>query len=157
MAGQYDLPRADVADVVQTTWLRLVENLGELRQPEFVGAWLASTARRECLRALRRSARERPAEFTTDHARPGAEAPSAEHSALDSEGRRILLRALGQLGERCQALLRMLAASPPASYADVSQALAIPVGSIGPNRARCLDRLRRVLEEREAFTGPHED
>lgn len=149
MARAHDLAYADAADVVQTTWLRLVENLGRLRHPERVGGWLASTARHECLRVVRRSARERPAEFLHEGDEPPS-APSAESAVLNRAGRALVLDALGALSERCRTLLRMLAATPSPSYVDVSTTLGIPVGSIGPTRARCLDRLRRELAARGA-------
>lgn len=160
VARAHNLTQADAADAVQTSWLRLVENLDDLRQPERVGAWLASTARHECLRMSRRSARERPAEFASDRddgqrARQEA-APSAETASLDRAGRELVLQALAELGERCRTLLRMLASSPQPSYADVADALDIPVGSIGPTRARCLDRLRRILAERDPTRGRHD-
>lgn len=155
VARAHDLPHPDAADVVQTSWLRLVENLHRLRQPERVGAWLASTARNECLRLLRRSTRERPTEFSYEQLHHATE-QSAEAATLDRMGCTLVLEALGDLSERCRTLLRMLAATPAPSYADVAGALDMPVGSIGPTRARCLDRLRSGLAARDAVTGHHD-
>jgi RNA polymerase sigma factor (sigma-70 family) len=140
VARAYRLERADAGDVVQTTWLRLVEHLGRLQDPERVGAWLATTARRECLRTLRMSSRVLPteAELLPD---PGTDAPLAA-GLLTDERDRALWTAFGGLSERCQALLRLLVADPPPSYEDVGAALDMPIGSIGPTRQRCLDRLR---------------
>lgn len=156
VARAHRLAHPDVADVVQTTWLRLVENLDRIRQPERVGAWLASTTRHECLRVVRRSTRERPTQFAYDAPWTSSTEPSAEATALERAGSRLILEALDELSERCRSLLRMLAATPQPSYADVAGVLDIPVGSIGPTRARCLDRFRRLLAAREAIAGRHE-
>jgi RNA polymerase sigma factor (sigma-70 family) len=142
VARSYRLSSADASDVVQTTWLRLVEHLGRLQDPERVGAWLATTARRECLRTLRHSARtvavEAPPEPVTE--------PQPDAALLVQERDRALWQAFGGLSERCQALLRLLVADPPPSYEEVSAALDMPIGSIGPTRQRCLDRLRGLAE-----------
>jgi RNA polymerase sigma factor (sigma-70 family) len=140
VARAHRLDQADAADVVQTTWLRLVEHLGRLQDPERVGAWLATTARRECLRILRSSARVVPTE-TELLPDPGTEAPLAA-GLLADERDRALWSAFGGLSERCQVLLRLLVADPSPSYEDVGAALDMPIGSIGPTRQRCLDRLR---------------
>lgn len=139
VARGYRLGDADTADAVQTTWLRLVENLGRIDDPERLPGWLATTVRRECLRLLRKRAPERL----------GAEWEAADATAIDAdllvaERDAALWRALATLSEQCQRLLRVLMASPPPSYAAVSDALDMPIGSIGPSRQRCLDRLRRV-------------
>ena len=140
----YRLSRADAADVAQTTWLRLVENLGRLQEPERVGAWLATTARRESLRTLRFSSRvlATEPELLPD---PGTDAPLAA-ALLAGERDRALWTAFGGLSERCQVLLRLLVADPPPSYEDVGAALDMPIGSIGPTRQRCLERLRGLAE-----------
>jgi RNA polymerase sigma factor (sigma-70 family) len=133
---------ADASDVVQTTWLRLVEHLGRLQEPERVGAWLATTARREALRALRHSSRQVPTEELP-------ETPTETHlgaALLEAERDRALWQAFGGLSERCQTLLRILVTDPPPSYEEISAALDMPIGSIGPTRARCLERLRGLAE-----------
>ncbi len=140
----YRLGSADAADVFQTTWLRLAEHIGRLDHPEYVGAWLATTARRESLRASRASARV----VLTDDAVLGAqEAGEAtpEQAVLLSERSDLLWRAFRTLPARCQLLLRLLMATPAPSYAEVAAALDRPVGSIGPTRARCLRLLREKL------------
>lgn len=140
----YRLGSADAADVFQTTWLRLAEHIGRLDHPEYVGAWLATTARRESLRASRASARV----VLTDDAVLGAlEAGEAtpEQAVLLSERSDLLWRAFRTLPGRCQLLLRLLMATPAPSYAEVAAALDRPVGSIGPTRARCLRLLREKL------------
>jgi len=148
----YRLGPQDAADVFQTTWLRLAEHLGRIASPERVGAWLATTARRESLRIAKTSARTVPAQASTliglghvDEHSPEQAVLDAEQAMLDSERARQLWRAFKELSERCQQLLRVLMASPAPSYAEVGAALGMPVGSIGPSRARCLDRLREML------------
>ena len=140
VARAHRLPADDAADVVQVTWLRLVEHLDRVADPERLGAWLATVARRESLKALRLSARQVP---TPEDELPDAisDAP-VEDRLLATERNRLLWRAFAGLREECRALLRMLAADPPPSYREVSAALAMPIGSIGPTRARCLDQLR---------------
>jgi RNA polymerase sigma factor (sigma-70 family) len=155
IARAHRLGPADAADVSQTTWLRLVEHLHRLRDPEHVGGWLATTARNECLRVIRRANRELPDDnLDAELDSSGEQAPSPESVVLSNERRRLLWRALSRLSQRCQLLLRALAASPESSYAEVSAALAIPVGSIGPTRARCLEHLRRELRTEHAV-GDH--
>jgi RNA polymerase sigma factor (sigma-70 family) len=144
VARAHRLAGADASDVVQTTWLRLVENLDRVQDPERVGAWLATTARRECLRTLRLSARVLPTE-TELLPDPGTDAPLGA-ALLAEERDRALWEAFGGLSERCQVLLRLLVADPPPSYEDVGAALDMPIGSIGPTRQRCLERLRGLAE-----------
>ena len=152
VARGYRLSHADAADVFQTVWLRLAEHLARIRDPGQVGAWLATTARHESLRVARGSSRV----ILTDRAelldsgRPDDHSPEqavldAEQAAFDSDRAARLWRALAELPARCQKLLRVLTATPPPSYAEVAAALDIPVGSIGPTRARCLQHLRRRL------------
>lgn len=134
---------ADAADVVQTTWLRLVEHLDRINEPERIGAWLATTAKRESLRVISSGARVTPTdEFGELPDRASGPAETTVRRDRDA----LLRRALGALGERCQALLRMLASEPPPSYEEISDILEMPIGSIGPTRARCLDRLRAELQ-----------
>jgi RNA polymerase sigma factor (sigma-70 family) len=143
VARAHRLGDADAADVFQTTWLRLVEHLGEIRNPDGVGSWLATTARHECLRVLRVGQRH----VLTD----GFDLPDdVSDTALDAgliagERDTALWRALSQLSGRCRALLRMLAADPPPSYEEVGAALDMKIGSIGPTRGRCLEQLRDRL------------
>ena len=142
IARSFGLGDADTADVSQTVWLRLAEHLDRIEQPERVGAWLATTARRESLRTLRHSARQVPTEELPESA-GGAHVDAA---LLVQERDRALWQAFGGLSERCQTLLRILVADPPPSYDEVSAALDMPIGSIGPTRQRCLDRLRGLAE-----------
>ena len=134
---------ADAADVAQTTWVRLVEHLDRLEEPARVGAWLATTARRECLRALQRSAQLVRGDEVPE---PADEAPAHDAALLMQERDATLWSAFGRLGERDRELLRMLMADPAPSYQEIGAALDMPIGSIGPTRARALRRLRRAVE-----------
>ena len=138
------LTHADAADVVQGTWLRLVESLDSIRRPERVGSWLATTARRESLAVLRRNDRERIAAVDDgpEIADTGAE---LDEALLREERDAHLWRAFGQLKPACQRLLRILMSDPRPTYVEVSSALGIPVGSIGPNRQRCIEFLRKIM------------
>jgi RNA polymerase sigma factor (sigma-70 family) len=139
------LGTADAADVVQTTWLRLVEHLPQIRNPEGIGSWLATTARRECLGLLRSGARCQPSEEMELLVDAGAEHAELDSALLTAERDAELWAAFNRLPTRDQALLRLLAVDSPPSYQEISAALGMPIGSIGPTRARSLERLRREL------------
>jgi RNA polymerase sigma factor (sigma-70 family) len=139
------LSPADAADVAQTTWLRLVEHLDRIHDPERLGAWLATTARHECLRQIRLRGRELPTEDGGVFDTPTLEEPF-DRRLITAERDQALARALRTISERCQALLRMLAAPEPPSYEEIGAALGMPIGAIGPTRSRCLDKLRRSVE-----------
>lgn len=145
VARSYRLGDADAADVVQLTWLRLLENLGRIQDPERLAGWLATTARRECLRVLRRAAREVPDEV--DATLVDLSSPSPDGALLLQERDAALWRCFLLLPERCQQLLRVLMAAEPATYDEVSAALGMPRGGIGPTRRRCLDKLRELAAE----------
>ncbi len=141
----YRLDAADAADVTQITWLRLVEHLGSLRDPARVGAWLVTTARREALRHARSRRADLDRVLDVDLVVLPAPGPGVDEALLRDESDALLHRALLQLNDRCQQLLRALSCSPPPHYDEIAAALAMPVGSIGPTRGRCLDRLRAQL------------
>lgn len=140
---RYRLSRHDIEDVGQTVWLLLVEHLDKLREPAALPGWLATTTARECLRVvaaankteLRRNERDESTWFVDDKA--------IDEEILMAERNAGLRAGFAELPARCQQLLSMLISDPPSSYASIHDALGIPVGSIGPQRARCLDRLRR--------------
>ena len=141
---RYRLDRADAEDVGQTVWLRLVDQLGRLREPDALPGWLATTTRRECLQVLdvaRRSGTLGPAPAAEDI--PDRQAATAEQQLLAAERRAALREAFTALPPQCQRLLALLIQDPPVSYAEISARLGIPIGSIGPFRNRCLDKLRR--------------
>jgi RNA polymerase sigma factor (sigma-70 family) len=143
IARAHRLDAATAADVSQTTWLKLVEHLDQIERPERIGAWLGTTARRESLRVIRMAGRQVPTGGDFDLLlEPIVEAPVDEH--MLAEERNQALSLVDQLPCRCQTILRLLSADPPMSYKDISDALDMPIGSIGPTRARCLERLRRL-------------
>jgi len=135
----------DALDAVQTVWLRLVENLEKVKDPDAVGTWLATTARNECLTHLRRQGRQAIPVDTSDREMVDVRAVPLDDALLARERAAALWEALARVSEPCQQLLRILAADPPPSYQEVSMALNMPTGSIGPTRARCLEKLRLSL------------
>jgi RNA polymerase sigma factor (sigma-70 family) len=155
----HGLGSADAADVAQAVWLHLVDQLDHLRDPGALAGWLAATTSRECLRRLTGRGPERSDTRLADSP------PSAVGVVIDEQilaGRHMALRAaFAGLPSRCQQLLAMLTSDPPHSYAEISAELGIPVGSIGPYRARCLDRLRRhpvIADDAVGFApGPGQD
>jgi len=143
---EYKLVESDAADVSQTTWLRLLEHIDRIEHPDRVGSWLAATARNECLRSL--AARKRVV-LSQDQAELNdsvAHEPEVDEGLLAAERAQVVRDALSSLPRRWQRLLEMLMADPPASYADISDELELPIGSIGPTRGRCLARLRVLLQ-----------
>ncbi len=149
---RYRLPPADVAELQQTTWLRLVENLHRIEQPERVGGWLATTARRESLQLLRRAAKYRSGADQMLANMPDRHLPEPDARPIAEERETVLRAAWDQLKPRCQELLALLITDDPLGYKDLSKLLQMPVGSIGPTRARCLEHLRRLVEE-EGMAG----
>ena len=138
----YRLSRWDADDVIQATWLQFMQHGRALREPEAVGGWLVTTARRQSLLTLQRHVRER---LTDDPARDIAcDLAEPDRELLASERSEALHDALAELPDRQRDLMRLLVATPDVSYDEVSRQLAMPIGSIGPTRARSLDRLRRA-------------
>ena len=134
----------DAEDVGQVVWLRLVDQLDNLRDPAALPGWLATTTRRECLRVLRCARQPQVAglELDAEHM-PDTRAVAAEQELLLAERDAALRQAFSDLPPNCQRLVALLIADPPLSYAEIGAALGISVGSIGPNRSRCLAKLRR--------------
>jgi RNA polymerase sigma factor (sigma-70 family) len=143
VARSFRLSTADAADVSQVTWLRLVEHLHQIRNPDALGAWLATTARREAITLLRR--RQEVPVPELDRVEASGDQPAPGQELLVDERNRELWQAFRQLPARCQQLLRLLVLEPRTSYAAVAAALDVPVGSLGPTRARCLATLRDHL------------
>jgi len=141
---RYQLGDADAQDVSQNVWMRLVNHLGSLRDPAAIPGWLATTTQRECSRAARAACSPRVVALAPEIENiPEAEAGMAEQELLIAERHAALREALSDLPPCCQQLIALLTQDPPASYAQISAKLGIPVGSIGPSRRRCLDKLRR--------------
>lgn len=144
VARSYRLSDADTADVLQNTWLRALERLDTMREPERLSGWLATTARRECLAVLRRAGREVPDGLFEAEVSGSATCP--ETVVIGRETRGMVARAVAELPQRRRTLVRALFADDDVRYADISQALDLPPGSIGPTRGRVLRTLRRSLE-----------
>jgi RNA polymerase sigma factor (sigma-70 family) len=141
---RHQLSRADIDDVGQSVWLLLVENIGKLREPAALPGWLATTTKRECLRVLRTTRRHDHADLPPeDQLPPDPDAVTIEQEVIAAERHAALRAAFAELPQGCHGLLSLLIDDPPLSYADISKRLGLAVGSIGPTRARCLDRLRR--------------
>lgn len=150
IARAHRLRDADAADVWQATWLRLLEYLRQLNDPCRVGAWLATTARRECLRVLREG--ERRVLFGDEGPEQVSAEPLPGEALLTYERDETLWRSFMRLRPSDQALLRLLMAEPRPPYEEIAAALDMPIGSIGPTRQRALDRLRRQLERESALS-----
>jgi RNA polymerase sigma factor (sigma-70 family) len=137
---RYRLSSHDIEDVGQNVWLLLVEQLGKLREPAALPGWLATTTSRECLRVV--TAAQRLAARLDDAPEFAADVMIDEEILL-AERDTALRSAFAELQPPCRQLLAMLISDPPHSYSQISTTLGIPMGSIGPKRARCLERLRR--------------
>jgi RNA polymerase sigma factor (sigma-70 family) len=142
----FKLAESDAADVAQTTWLRLLEHIDRIEYPERVGSWLAATARNECLRNLAARKRVIVGHEDVESETAVAMEPAVDEHLLAAERAQVVRDAMAHLPRRWQRLLEMLMADPPASYADISDELELPIGSIGPTRGRCLARLRVLLQ-----------
>jgi len=141
---RFELSRQDIDDVGQSVWLRLVENIGSLREAAALPGWLATTTRRECLRVLRSARRHDHTGLPPEDQMPIDPGDATiEQELIIGERNAALRAAFAELPDRCHELLSMLISDPPPAYADISARLGIAVGSIGPTRARCLDRLRQ--------------
>jgi len=148
IARQCRLSDADIAEVSQTTWLRLVENLDRIEQPERLGAWLATTSRRESLRV----ATQRVVVSANDFVdlMVDEKADPLDSALLREEQERAIRLAADRLSPRCQRLLGLLMCDDDLPYKEIAEQLHMPIGSIGPTRGRCLEHLREILSEMEA-------
>ena len=161
--GGYRLPPAVRQDIAQIVWLRLVEKLDTLRDPQCLPGWLVTTARHEALRQIeqlsRTQARDPLDAYWVDQSDvvvtlPGNEPPDA--ALLRQERHEALLGALAELPAHQRQLLQLLIADPPLSYATIASRLGISIGNIGPTRARALDRLRQSSALQALLEGPFE-
>jgi RNA polymerase sigma factor (sigma-70 family) len=138
------LDREASEDVVQNTWLTLVRSADSVRDAQAITRWLCTAARREAWRVSKSSTRTRPVEDEVIDARmPVQTSPEAEVVTNDENA--LLWAALSRLPDRCQRLLRIVAWEPRPDYSSVADTMEMPIGSIGPTRRRCLDKLRLEL------------
>jgi RNA polymerase sigma factor (sigma-70 family) len=143
----FRLRDADAHDVVQTTWLRMIEHLGKLRDAERMPGWLATTARRECLKVVRDGRREVVGVDPAVFERSDESAAGPEHAAVDWTMRRLLWAQLDQLPSAARQMLVTLTGPDAPAYGDFARDHGMPIGSIVPKRMRYLRQLRRQLEE----------
>jgi RNA polymerase sigma factor (sigma-70 family) len=141
---RHQLGAADAGDVSQSVWLRLVDQLDRIREPAALPGWLATTTRRECLQVIRTARGSRPVGYELDvESLSDKLAETTEQEVLEAERRAALRQAFSALDPFSQQLVALLIQDPPVSYAEISAKLGIAVGSIGPYRGRCLEKLRR--------------
>ena len=141
---RYRLSRSDAEDVSQTVWLRLLENLMNVRDPRALPGWISTTTNREALRVsalARRVAPMDPSVLVGVHPR-GADDAGVDHELLRLERDRAVRDGLAELTAEHRNLLILLHTEPKVSYQEISSTLGVPHGSIGPTRARCLKKLR---------------
>jgi RNA polymerase sigma factor (sigma-70 family) len=135
---------ADADDVNQTVWLRLVEHLDRIEEPLALPGWLSTVTRNECLRMLQKRSRMVPTDPqespTFERADDGS--PDPVEAMMITERHSALVDALLELPTDRRELLLMLTEDPPLTYAEISRRSGIPVGSIGPTRARAIQQLR---------------
>ena len=145
---RYGMAHSEADDVFQAVWMTLLKHLGNLDQPDRLSAWLVTTAKRECWQ------RRRGADFERRTTLAPQEMP--EEAWETAEGLEDILgrfeqyqeldQLLQQLDDRCRELLYCLYFDPEApSYEEIGRHLAMPVGAIGPTRARCLKKLRELM------------
>jgi RNA polymerase sigma factor (sigma-70 family) len=144
----FRLQHADALDAVQTTWLRLAENLHRIQRPESLGGWLTTTASRECLHILYRAQRVTTVAGTIlDAAADPATGP--EQQVIVGHTVHMLWQLIATLPPRQRQLLQELFSDEPPSYTELAARIDIPVGSIGPIRHRALGRIRRMLQDHD--------
>lgn len=143
VARGFRLNDASARDVSQTVWLRLIENIDSIKDPERLPGWLATTTRREALRVLKARERDIPTEFEYDV--EDTTNPSLDEMLIDDEETRFVVRAFNTLDETCQQLLRLMTVVPALDYEEMSEITGRPIGSLGPTRARCLEKLKAAL------------
>jgi RNA polymerase sigma factor (sigma-70 family) len=153
LVRSYGLPRERAEDVVQTTWATLISHASSLREPNAVMRWLTVAARREAWRVSRESRREEGADADALE-RASAPVAAPEVVVFADRSARVLWRHVGQLSERCQRLLRVIAFEDRPDYASLTVQLGMPVGGIGPTRRRCLDKLRALLGADPEWSRP---
>jgi RNA polymerase sigma factor (sigma-70 family) len=155
---RYQLSRQDADDVSQSVWLLLVEHIASLREAAALPGWLSTTTRHEVFRVLRVARRHEHDDLPPDGQISGdADEATIENELIVAERNAALRAAFAELQPNCHDLLSLLMNDPPLAYSDVSAMLDIPVGSIGPKRARCLERLRQSPHLAGIISQPAED
>jgi RNA polymerase sigma factor (sigma-70 family) len=150
------LPDADQEDAFQSAILVIYADLGRLRSRESIASWIVGITYRQAINRIRARTRARETPLEEDEDMPGrsvidplAPGDLPDQSRVELERAQQIAEALERLPERCRRLLRILFYEDPApDYGEISRREGLPVGSIGPTRARCLEKMRRVYEER---------
>lgn len=138
---------SDASDVFQSVCLRLIEHLGELKDENKVSGWLITTTTRQCIHVKAQNRREASTEDGYDE--PADPSESLEEIRIQIQAQQNVRDAVDQLAERCRKLLELLYFDPKdPSYESIAEAMQMPIPSIGPTRARCLDKLRIVLRRK---------
>ena len=140
---------ADADDVSQIVWLRLVEHLGDLREPRALPMWLVVTTRNECLRLINERRRLQP---LTECPAMAADQPDPDEGILLEERRQVQLEAIAELPDRQRDLLLLFINKPATTYAEAATRLGMQIGSVGPTRGRAMDRLREDPSVAALFT-----
>lgn len=150
VARGFRLDEATAKDVTQTVWLRLIENIDRINDPERLPGWLATTCRREALRVAKGSQRDVPTDFEFDIEDRGA---SLDEMLIDDEESKGVVAAFATLDAPCRELLRLMTIEPALSYEEISEMTGRPIGSLGPTRARCLEKLRAAISRISGLSG----
>jgi RNA polymerase sigma factor (sigma-70 family) len=149
----FRLQEADALDAMQMTWLRLTENAHRVQFPERLGGWLVTTARRECLHILRQT--KLGPHLTDVLPETASDLSDPEQHAIDAHTTRTLQKLINELSPLRRTVIRMLFTDNPCSYATISRLTGIPIGGLGPTRARALRQLRNKLNEYEVGPGAY--
>lgn len=143
VARSQGLDRERASDVVQTVWLNLLHGVEHVREPAAIAAWITTVARREAIRVDRTSKRTISVDDERFDREPAVTADLDDRAISEHDGA-IVRASVERLGGRCRELLRLLYSTDELSYQEIGALLDMPIGSIGPTRARCLERLRAI-------------
>jgi RNA polymerase sigma factor (sigma-70 family) len=146
VALRHGLCESDAADVVQTTWLRLLEHIDDIRDPARLGSWLATTAQREALRSIAHRRRNVLGDDAVVYDGPDRLLAPLDEALINREQAAAARTAMDSLPPTWRSLVELLIQDPPPSYEEIGAGLGVPVGSIGPTRGRCVRRLRAVVD-----------
>lgn len=142
VAKSFRLDEALARDVCQTVWVKLIESIGTIRRPDRIQAWLVTTCKREALRVKQAQAMLEPIEvpeIPTD-------TPDIDSQLIGDDDRRMVANAYARLDSRCRELLRLFAINPPLGYREIAETMGVAIGSVGPIRQRCVQRLRLTMK-----------
>jgi RNA polymerase sigma factor (sigma-70 family) len=146
VALRHGLSESDAADVVQTTWLRLLEHIDDIRDPSRLGSWLATTAQRESLRCIAHRRRNVLGDDPGTFDGPDRLLPPPDEALIAGEMAAAARSAMDTLPPTWRSLIELLIRDPTPSYEEIGANLGVPIGSIGPTRGRCVRRLRAAVD-----------